>query len=395
MSHAQLSPSSAVRWMVCPGSVELCKDLPDSSSSHADDGTAAHELGEKILLGTAGEGGKGMLGLKAENGVRVTSDMLTEVLKYTGYVQDIVAATGGTLMVEQRLPIGHLTGEQGAHGTSDTVILAGTELIVVDLKFGMGLRVDADFNPQLQIYALAALEEFGLAQDFETVRMVIHQPRLNHVSEWTQTVAEMAVFADEVARAAKATEFGAALVPAALVPSTKGCKWCRAKATCPALRQEVLDTFENVEPESATHDKLGWVMAKADLIEGWVKAIRAETERRLFAGIAVPGFKLVQGKRGNRAWSNYEEAEAALKAMKVKLLDMYDLKLVSPTTISKRLVQWSDSEGEARKPILGPRQQKKVLELITQKDGSPSVAPDSDKRPALALSAEADFSDIS
>jgi hypothetical protein len=390
MSHAQLSPSSAVRWMVCPGSVELCKDLPDSSSSHADDGTAAHELGEKILLGTAGEGGKGMLGLKAENGVRVTSDMLTEVLKYTGYVQDIVAATGGTLMVEQRLPIGHLTGEQGAHGTSDTVILAGTELIVVDLKFGMGLRVDADFNPQLQIYALAALEEFGLAQDFETVRMVIHQPRLNHVSEWTQTVAEMAVFADEVARAAKATEFGAALVP-----STKGCKWCRAKATCPALRQEVLDTFENVEPESATHDKLGWVMAKADLIEGWVKAIRAETERRLFAGIAVPGFKLVQGKRGNRAWSNPEEAEAALKAMKVKLLDMYDLELVSPTTISKRLVQWSDSEGEAREPILGPRQQKKVLGLITQKDGSPSVAPDSDKRPALALSAEADFSDIS
>lgn len=139
-AHAKrYSPSAAERWMTCPGSVAACMDLPDSSSSYADEGTAAHEMAERILLG---EDGKALVGQCAENGVEFTADMLREVLKYTGYVQDMVQSTGGVLLVEQRLPLLPLTGED-AHGTADAVILAGDELIVIDLKFGMGVRVDA------------------------------------------------------------------------------------------------------------------------------------------------------------------------------------------------------------------------------------------------------------
>jgi hypothetical protein len=385
--HAEFSPSSAVRWMTCPGSVAASRGLDDPSSSFADEGTAAHFMAEQILLGTDGAS---LVGQPADNGYIMTADMLGEVLKYTRYVQDVVSATGGTLLVEQRLNISNITGEPDAHGTSDTVILAGDELIVVDLKFGMGLRVDAENNPQLQIYALAALEEFGLAEDFKRVRMVIHQPRLNHVSEWTQTVEEMQEFGLDVSVAATIAKAS----DAPLVVSDAGCKYCRAKATCPAIRDEVLGHFDVVEPATAEPDVIGMVMGKADLIEGWVKAIRAEAERRLFAGIAVPGFKLVQGRMGNRAWKDDDEAEKALKAMAVRQDEMYDLKLVSPTTISKRLTDWVDAEGKPRKPILGPRQQKRYQELITQADGKPSVAPESDKRPALVMSAEADFDDV-
>lgn len=139
-AHAELSPSSAERWMVCPGSVAASRGKPDSSSSFADEGTAAHYMAEQILRGADGTT---LVGQCADNGVEMTADMLTEVLKYTSYVQDVVRATGGTLLVEQRLPIGFLTGEDDAHGTSDVVILAGSELIVIDLKFGMGVRVDA------------------------------------------------------------------------------------------------------------------------------------------------------------------------------------------------------------------------------------------------------------
>ena len=287
------------------------------------------------------------------------------------------------LFVEQRLPISGITGEADAHGTSDTVIVAGDELIVVDLKYGRGVAVEADNNPQLQIYALAALRQFSLAQDFKTVRMVIHQPRLGAVSEWVQTVEELEAFAIDVAEAAAATH----LPDAPLVPSEKGCKFCKAKAKCPAIRQQALDMFDALpvaEIPAAPADDLATAMAKVDLFEGWVKALRAETERRLLAGMPVPGFKLVQGKRGNRAWSDAAVAEETLKAMRVKHDQMYDYKLISPTTAEKL----------AKAEVIGPRQWPKVQALITQSEGQPSVAPESDKRPALVLDVAADFADL-
>ena len=142
-AHAKrFSPSAAERWMTCPGSVAACLDLPNESSSYADEGTAAHYMGEQILLGVDG---KSLVGKKAENGVVMTAEMLLEVTKYTNYVLDVIKTTGGTLLVEQRLPLIDITGED-AQGTSDVVILAGDEILVVDLKFGMGVKVEAERN---------------------------------------------------------------------------------------------------------------------------------------------------------------------------------------------------------------------------------------------------------
>lgn len=367
MAHAELSPSSAVRWMACPGSVALTKGMADTSSAHADEGTLAHEFAEAVLA-------------EKPWAKTLAPDMVENVTKYVNYVRDVVRGVNGTLLVEQRLPISGITGEPDAHGTSDVVILSEDELIVVDLKYGMGVAVEAENNPQLQIYALAALHEFGLVQDFKTVRMVIHQPRLNSVTEWVQTVEELEAFGKTVAEAAVAT----AMRDAPLVPSAKGCRWCKAKATCPALRAEVMDQFE-VVPDTAEPDALADSMSKVDLIEGWCKAVRAEAERRLLAGEPVAGFKIVQGKRGNRQWSDATTAEQTLKTMRLKHDEMYEYKLISPTT----------AENLAKDGAIGPRQWPKVLELITQSDGKPSVAPESDKRPALVMSAVlSDFDDV-
>jgi hypothetical protein len=390
MSHAQLSPSSASRWMTCPGSVALCKDLPDSTSKFAAEGTMMHTVAEECL-NAAGINAAMYVGQKfSRDGFDCvfTAGHVDPVQQYVDYVNALVYTTRGSLMVEVKLPIGFMTGEANANGTADAVIVAGDDLYVIDLKGGMGVRVDAEDNPQLMIYALAVVDQLSLARDFKRVTMVIHQPRLNHVSECTMSIEDLKAFGGEVLLAAAVT-----LDPAApLVPSAKGCKFCKAKPTCPALRQEVLDTFENIAPTTASDADLGIAMGKADLIEGWVKAIRAETERRLFAGIAVEGWKLVQGKRGNRSWIDAENAEATLKAMKLTLAEMYDFKLISPTTLGKRLDEWVDDDGVTQKPVCGPRQKVRALELIHQKDGSPSVAPASDKRPALTMSADADFS---
>ncbi|MDT0140189.1 DUF2800 domain-containing protein [Acidovorax sp. PRC11] len=395
-AHALLSPSSAARWMACPGSVAACEGLPDKSSEFADEGTAAHELAALCLVegGTAAD----RIGLKIHAGrdgrvFTVDVDMATHVQAYVDYVRALVQSTGGELLVEQRLSIEHITGEPGARGTADAVILADGELIVADLKYGRGVPVDADDNPQLQIYALAALREFCALGDFRAVRLVIHQPRLGSVSEWAQPVAELEQFGQAAWNAAVDTR----AADAPRVPGEKQCKFCRAKANCPSLaarvQQEVGADFEDLTAFDRAHteawtqkretmpaDQLGAALAAVDLIEMWCKAVRGEVETRLLAGVPVPGWKLVQGKRGNRRWTSEEEAEAVLKAMRVKHDQMYDYSLISPTTAEKL----------AKGNFIGPRQWPKVAALITQAEGKPSVAPETDKRPALVLSAVAD-----
>jgi hypothetical protein len=250
------------------------------------------------------------------------------------------------------------------------------------------------------IYALAALDVFDLVYGpFTRVRLIISQPRLKALSEWVISVDELLAFGEQVKAAAKACDEP----DAPLVPSYKGCKFCRAKATCPALRAEVteavfqakaataedfddftLDTAQVVPQQQATAEWLSVAMSKVKLIEDWCKAVRAETERRLLAGQPVPGYKLVQGKMGNRKWADAEEAEAALKTFRLKTEEMYDLSLISPTTAEKLVGN----------KTLGPRQWKKLQPLITRSEGQPSVAPESDKRPALVVAADTSDFDV-
>lgn len=201
--HARLSPSGAHRWMACPGSVVLEAAFPDKGSVYADEGTAAHMLAAWCLADRLDPDGYiGEVIRVGERQFPVTKAMAEHVADYVKLVRDLSA--GKQLLVERKVPIGHLTGESGATGTSDAVIVdaANRTLVVADLKYGMGVKVDAIGNHQLQMYALGAYEAYSLLADFQTVSMYIHMPRLNHVSEYHITVPELLQFADRVREAA-------------------------------------------------------------------------------------------------------------------------------------------------------------------------------------------------
>lgn len=416
MAHAKLSPSGAHRWMRCPGSVVLEAPYPDSSSSYAREGTAAHELAALVLESPPATA-QDYVGKRIEfvdDGETVqwpiSQDMADHVDDYVKLVRE--RAAGKTLLVEQRLPIGHITGEEGATGTSDVVIIdhVNRTIEVIDLKFGMGVRVDAEENEQTQLYALGALEEYGILGDFAYVAMVIHQPRLNHVSEWVIPVEQLYKFATQVKQAA----FGCGLAQAEhagatkewlastwnveyLLTGEKQCRFCKAKATCPALRAEVaevvggsaaatIDEFADFTPETVdmqTGDNyLPIAMAKVGMVEDWCKAVRAEVERRLLAGQKVDGYKLVEGKRGPRKWSDAEAVETLFKSFRLRQDEMYDFSLISPTKAEKLFKQ-------------NPKRWAKVSECITQSTGKPSVAPATDKRSELTVqSVMDDFRDF-
>jgi hypothetical protein len=408
MPHARLSPSGAHRWMACPGSVILEADFPDESSSYAREGTAAHELAALLLE----NGGNAVdyIGKKIafeDSGETlhwlITDDMAEHVQTYVDYVRG--EAEGKTLLVERKLPIEHMTGEKGATGTGDAVILdaVAREITVIDLKYGMGVRVDAEENPQALMYGSGALEKYDIAVDFETVRVVIHQPRLGHVSEDRVTVLELREFEDEVRAAAG--QCGEAIILATvnatneeiadagfLAPGEKQCRFCRAKATCPALRASMAQlvasepaTINDFAEEFAAKkvdmlseaQYLSWAMSNVGMVEDWCKAVRAEVERRLLAGQTVEGYKLVEGRRGPRKWADEAEAEKVFKSFRLRQDEMYDMKLISPTSAEKLLKDQ-------------PKRWGKVENLITQSPGKASVAPATDKRPPLAVTSVAD-----
>lgn len=412
--HALLSPSSSERWMGCPGSLFMEKGEPDSSSKHADEGTAAHFLASECL--SKGEHPATHLKKRIEimpDGARwqgdliqgpwfeVDEDMAGAVNVYVQAVRKY--AEGGTLFVEQRLPITTWTGEPDASGTSDAVILTSDgELIVDDLKYGMGELVSPERNKQLMLYALAAHEEFSLVEDIKSIRLVIHQPRVLHApQEWSCSVEELLAFGEEVKAASKCSlqlyhSESAEAVTEFLRVTEKGCRWCRAAHKCPARDAHVTEAIgadfddltkgEQIPPVGAG-EELAKKLAACDLIEQWIKAVRGKVEAELFAGHPVPGYKLVQGKRGARSWIDATQAEATLKSMRLKVEEMYDMKVISPTSAEKIFGEKGSAPSVKR--------WNKLQELITQSEGKPSVAPESDKRPALVINPAADFDDES
>ena len=410
--HARIFGASGFeRLMLCPGSAVLAADAPRKSSQYSAEGTAIHAASADVLNG----GTWPLQGYKVSaDGFDFTwdADMESVGQAYVDYVQGL---DGDFLMVEQRVQFGQAVGvddPEDGFGTADAIVGKGSELIVIDLKCGRGVAVQAEDNPQLMLYAIGALAECdGVAGDFDTVRLVIVQPRNGGVSEYVLTVGELGEWARSVALPA-AQRVAAAVDRAPVMgdggfalsylnPTEKGCKFCAAKATCPALRDEVALTVGASEPASpdefltdmqptgtGAYEASDWLAAclsKVDLIEDWCKAVRAEAERRLCEGQEVPGYKLVAGKKGARAWADEAQAEEVLrKQMRLPIEKAYNLKLITPP----------QAEKLAKAGDIGPRQWPKLQALITQGEGKPHVAPESDPRPAITVAATPDDFDL-
>lgn len=369
-THARLSPSSAHRWMHCYGSVKLSEQFPETSSVYADEGTAAHTLAERAL--TYSKDAAFFIGetiTVGETGFVVDEDMAAAVQMYLDYVRR--EGEGKPMLFEQSLPLTPLTGEEGAFGTADAVIMDGNTLTIIDLKYGRGEEVDATDNEQLMMYAAAARLHYELVGDFTKFKVVIVQPRRDHIDDMdfddktlNDFCIKIGVAADRISTASEV-----------YTPGDKTCLWCKAKAVCPALKAKVealvSNSFDNLE--SAPQVDLSDSMKFTDLVEDWSRAVRAEVERRLTNGVPVPGYKLVQGRMGARQWSDKGAAEDKLKNQMRYADDIiFSKALLSPTQLEKKL-----SKDH-------PKHWGELQSLIVRKEGPPSVAEESDVRPALS-----------
>lgn len=411
-SHAVLGPSGWATWGTCPGSVVLSEGLISTTSSYAKEGTAAHQLLEMCLL--EGKDAEEHLGLE----IVVEGEMFTvnnDMADAVNSAIDIIKSyykDGDVLMVEQAVPLAFMTGEEGAEGTCDVSLITekGTHLHIFDYKHGKGVMVYASDlipdsaekrpNGQLAMYGLGWLEKHGfLYEDVEKVTLHVLQPRLEWHDEHPVSIEQLRGFADLVREAAGAVELQRQVMLEGndldLNPSEKACKFCKARAHCPALRNQIstslatltsdVSDFEDLTlPKQAaavavnpgvSSDKLAEFLRAVPLIEAAIEAVRAEVERRLFAGEEVPGFYLGVGRKGNRAWQNEAEAEKLLKRY-LKVEGAYERKLISPAKAEKAL------KAE-------PKKLAKLKDLWGQSDGKPSVCKDGDKNEPYQIASDA------
>jgi hypothetical protein len=421
-SHSKYSASNFEANMLCPGREVMSAGIEDRGSKYADEGTAAHAVLELALQnGRPAMAYCGRRIAMKDGGAPRTVDVTEEMCEPVQTALDGIAriAAGGMVISETRVNYSRALGvdPHEGWGTSDVIAAVDVELQVHDYKHGRGVEVFAEENPQMMLYALGALEQAQrILGDFDRVRMVIHQPRIKDApSEWVCTTEELYAWAVSTARPAVTAriqaeqlhpqfEDSSSLTQAEwerrfLRPNEKSCKFCRAKSTCPALREDTTRTvfeivpaapeeFEQLAPAQdvkfADSDWLARVMSKADMIEDYLKAVRAEVESRLLQAQPVPGYKIVEGKRGNRAWSDAGAAEVVLREM-------------VGTSVSAAYKPRELITPAAAQTLLGKAQyDRRLAAYVTQSDGRKHVAPVSDPRPALALmSAADDFTDIS
>ena len=366
-NHSIYGPSSAHRWLRCPGSIKAEDAMPEEKESpFAAEGTDAHELAE-ICLNNKRTARSFIGKAPLTNKERVIDqEMANHVQTYIDYVKGL----GDHQEYEQE--VSYDDWVPGGFGTADVIVSKDETLFVIDLKYGKGVKVDAPNNPQGMLYALGALSEREVFQSFEKVVIVIHQPRLNHVSEWETTPEDLYSFGAHAGVCALKTTSP----NPERIPGTKQCRWCRAKPVCPALMKEAektlmqeFDSFdaEPPAPENLSDEQLKTIMTHKGLIEKWLKSVEEHVKSVIESGGVFPGWKMVAG-RSNRKWGDDVEAERVLRRYLGE--DAYVKKLLTAPAAEK---------------VLGKEKKAEIQDLIVKPEGAPVLVPEDDKRPPLQL----------
>ena len=369
--HALLSASGAHRWLNCTPSARLESDEPESTSAAAEQGTAAHALAEHKLRRALKQRSKRPVSAWIDDEMETLTD------DYVAYVQEHISLARETcgdpqVLIEQRLDFSHVV--PGGFGTGDCVIIAEPTLQIIDLKYGQGVLVEAERNPQLMLYALGALHTFGDLYDIERVAVTIYQPRRGNVDTWEISVTELEHWAEaEVKPKAELAAAG----EGEFCPGS-WCQFCKIAPTCRARAEAnlALARLEFAPPAELSDSEIADVLARIPQLKTWAADVEAYAlSQAVNQGVVFEGFKLVAG-RSIRKYTSETDVAAAAEAAGYR--DIWDRKLITLTAMERLMGKPAFNE------ILG--------DLVTKPAGKPTLVLASDKRPALDLvSAATDF----
>jgi len=371
VKHALLSASSSHRWIACPPSALLSRKFEDSSSSFAQEGTDAHTLAQYKL--------EKLLGLNTEDPTESLSfydeEMNDHAENYAAFVLEQVEKAKETcadpqVLIEQKLDFSRYVPE--GYGYVDCLIIADGTLTVIDYKYGLGIKVSAERNPQMFCYALGGLALFDGIYDIDNVHLVIYQPRRENISEYSISKIELIKWAEEV------------LAPTATL-AIKGegefkagehCQFCKAKATCRKRADYSLELakYDFEVPATLDNDEIAAILIKADELVSWANDVKEYALKEALSGTKFEGFKLVSGRSNRKYTDETAVADVVIAAGK----DPYEKKLLGITAMTA---------------LLGKKTFEDILGGLTFKPpGKPVLVTADDKRPEFN-SAYEDFNE--
>ena len=364
-AHALLSASSAHRWLECPPSAVANEAYPNQDTSFTQEGTLAHEVAEAVAR-------NGRYSLTNADKA-VTAEMVECAGGYADYIEEQKKSNDAIVLLEQRVDFSPWVPD--GFGTCDCIIIQDDTLTIIDYKYGQGVAVSATDNPQMKLYALGAMNDYGIAMDVKKVELHIYQPRLNNISTDNLTVEELMAWAEETVKptAEKAIKGKGKYAPG------EHCRFCQHGGKCRALTKlctEYLDThgLRVALPVLAPHE-VADVLRMEPMVTLWLKKVKEQALTTLMNGEELPGYKLVEGKLGNRKWADELQVSVTLITAGYTREDITETKLLSPSQMDK---------------AIGKKKVAELLDgLIERAPGAPTIAPITDKRPAYDRLAEA------
>ncbi len=390
-AHAKLSASGAHRWLNCPGSVKLEEGFSDTTSVYAKEGTLAHDVSELKLQKYFVKGvgpktfQKKMAVFKKSEFWGPEMDKMTDV--YFDEVKRKALEFKSTpfVNIEERVDFSDWVPE--GFGTADCIMVHGSELVVMDLKYGKGVPVSVENNPQLLLYALGAYANYSWIYDIQKVTLCIVQPRLNNIDYWTIDTAELLTFGDKVRPIAEEAFNGSDRFK-----EGDHCRFCKAKSVCGERAANMFDVVQEVKPfikkkgrkheikGLLTADQIGEFLTKCKGVTEWIKDLQEEALAQILAGTAVPGYKAVEGRSNRRIVD-----EAALARV---LMDKgFEESVLYKPPALETLTNLEKLVGKKEFGKIGK-------DLIVKPQGKPTLVPESDKRPPYKKDAASMFEQI-
>ena len=366
--HAILSASSAHRWLACPPSAKLNAAVSDIGSEYAAQGTDAHSLCEFKVLKYLGKDVKD----PTADLTYFDEEMAECTDSYLQYVTEQVEKAkerckDPIVLVEQRLDFSKWVPQ--GFGTGDCVIVSDEVLTVIDFKYGLGVLVQAENNPQMMCYALGALELFDSLYDIKSIEMTIFQPRRDNISTYEISKYELLEWAQTVlSPTAQLAEKGEGDFKAG-----EHCQFCKVKATCRKRAEYNLELakYDFEMPANLDNTEISAILSKADELISWASDVKEYALQQALNGEEFDGFKVVEG----RSTRKYTDETAVADAVTQAGFDPYEHKVLGITAMTK---------------LLGKTKFEKLLGgFIEKPKGKPTLVPATDKRKPINKAADA------
>lgn len=369
-AHALLSASGAHRWLNCTPSARLEAQFPDTTSEAAKEGTLAHEIAEVKVRNYFQTLDYGKTWLNKELAKFKKRKLYAPEMD--GYTNDYVDYCRAAALdwenlpyidVEKKLDLSGYVPE--GFGTADLILIGGNKLRIIDLKYGKGVPISAERNPQLMLYALGAYDAYSMLYDIQEVELSIFQPRIDNTSSWSVSIKDLLAFGELVKEKAAIAIKGEG-------EQTPGdwCRFCRARAQCRARAEKNVEfAFKSHDtPELMTLDEIGGYLERGEDVARWLKDLQEYALSQCLAGHEVAGWKAVEG-RGSRDWTDQEEAFKRLEEKGIDEAMLYERKPLSLAQTEKLVGKKEFAET--------------VGDLVVKKPGKPTLVPETDKRTAI------------